>query len=495
MRILLGFAAVDFFLHIAVANNYGYFRDELYYIVSGQHLQLGYVDFPPVIAYIAAVLGVVANDSLFSIHFVTALAGSALIVVAGLIARELGGNRWAQMLSAAGAFVTAQLGASSLFTPDIFDTLWWSLGAYLLVRIIRRDEQRLWVAFGIVAGLGLLTKLTIAFFLLSLLVGVLSTSARGQLRSKWFWMGAVVALLFTLPYVVWNVGNGWPTVDFYIHHGGLSGGGPLGFIVFQVLIANPVNLPLVFAGFYFFLRGREGSPYRLFGVAFAFLFVLYVVTNAKPYFFEAADPTIIAGGAILFSQKQGKVRYWLPRGTLVVLAIGGALLAPIEMPLLPPSVFVGTYSSLTSAANGATAQGNAGQFPQYLGDRFGWDTMLGTVTQVYGSLPDQEKIAACIDASNYGEASALVLLGRSSGLPPVISTHNNYYIWGPGKCGSVLIMVGDYVNLRRFYSNVTQAATSTCAYCMGSEDNLPVYVASNPMSSLQSVWPSIKSFG
>lgn len=493
--LVLYVALTNFIIHMLVAGNYGYFRDELYYIVSGQHLQLGYVDFPPMIAYIAAVLNALAGDSLVAIHIVPALAGAALVFVAGMIARELGGNRWAQVLAAASTLVTAQLAFSSIFSMDILDALWWSLGAYLLVRIARRDRPRLWLLFGVVAGLGLFTKLTIAFFLFSLLIAIAATPARKHLRSKWFWMGSGIAVAFLFPYIIWNASNGWPTVDFYIHHGGLNGGGPADFILLQILIANPVNIPVVLAGLYFYLRSPSGSSYRFLGVALALLFALFAVIDAKPYFYEGAYPILLAAGSIVASQRAGQVRKWLPRGLLVALVVGGALLAPLEMPLLPPGAFVSRYSSLTGVANGAAAQGNAGQFPQYLGDRFGWYTMTATVSQIYHSLPAQEQSEACIIASNYGEASALTFLGKSYGIPTVISPHNNFYIWGPGSCGAVLITVGfDLTTLQQGYGNVTQAGTIVCSYCMVNEDNLPVYVATSPNVSLASVWPLIKDF-
>jgi 4-amino-4-deoxy-L-arabinose transferase-like glycosyltransferase len=495
-RILLFYVGIiDFALHMSMAGNYGYFRDELYYIVSGQHLQAGYVDFPPMIAYIAALLNALAGDSLVAIHVVPALAGAALVVVAGFVARELGGNKWAQVLAAVAALVTAQLAFASIFSMDILDALWWSLCAYIFIRLLGRNEPRLWLAFGLVAGLGLFTKLTIAFFLLSLLVGILVTPARRYLYSRWFVLGAAVAIAFLVPYVLWNAANGWATVDFYIHHGGLNGTGPVDFIALQILIANPVNIPIVIAGLYFLLRSSSGGSYRAIGVALVFLFVLFVVINAKPYFYEAAYPILLAGGAVALTQKTGQVRKWVLKGLLVALVVSGALIAPLEMPFLPPTIYAGTYSALTGVANGAAAQGNAGQFPQYLGDRFGWNTMTQTVSEVYHSLPAQEQSEACVFASNYGEASAVAFLGKSDNLPPVISTHNNFYIWGPGNCGKVLITVGvNMTRLEQAYANVTQVGTIVCSYCMTNEDNVPVYLATNPTISLASVWSSLKDF-
>ncbi|HVB95455.1 MAG TPA: glycosyltransferase family 39 protein [Nitrososphaerales archaeon] len=489
-------AAFDFVGHMLVAGNYGYFRDELYYIVSGQHLQLGYVDFPGMIAYLAALMGVAAGDNLVAIHVIPALAGASVVFVAGMTARELGGGRAAQVLAALGTLVTAQLAFASIFSMDILDMLWWSLCGYLLVRIVRRERPRLWLAFGLVAGLGLMTKLTIAFFLVALLAALVATKGgRESLRSRWLWVGAGVAFLFLAPYIAWNAMNGWPTLDFFLNHGGLNGGGPLSFAVFQVLIANPVNVPLAFAGGYFYLRSKEGSRLRFLGLALAILFFIFLLGNGKPYFYAGAYPILIAGGARLV---EGVVRPrpWLPVALGIALVVTGAALAPLEMPILAPSTYAATYGALSGVANGAAGQGNAGTFPQYLGDRFGWDTMTATVAGVYHGLPAQERSQACIFTENYGEASALTFLGTQYGLPQVISGHNNFYIWGPGTCsGKVLITVGiPLAGLQQAFGNVTQAAVITCNYCVSEEDNLPVYVATNPLSSVQSIWPSVKHF-
>jgi hypothetical protein len=238
-----------------------------------------------------------------------------------------------------------------------------------------------------------------------------------------------------------------------------------------------------------------GREYRLIGIGLSFLFLFFLLTNAKPYFYEAAYPILIAAGAIVIAQRARGFGRFLPAATLAALLCSGAVLVPLEMPLLPPGEFVKTYASLTGAANGAAAQGTSGQLPQYLGDRFGWDTLTSTVFGVYDSLPPNERAEACIFASNYGEASALTLLGSRYGLPRVISGHNNFYLWGPGKCGPVLITVGVSLSeLRRGYTNITDAAQVVCDYCMTYENDLPVYVATDPSVGLQPIWSSLKDF-
>ncbi|HUI85707.1 MAG TPA: glycosyltransferase family 39 protein [Nitrososphaerales archaeon] len=490
---LLAYLGIAVFAaHMAFAGNYGYFRDELYYIVSGtQHLSLGYVDFPPFIAYVAALLYPISGDSLVSIHVVPALNEALLVFVAGMIARELGGGRRAQLLAAVATLVAlAYLAFGSLFTPDSFDSLWWSLLAYLVIRIARRREPKLWTAAGLVVGIGMLTKLTILFFVAALLVSFLAIpSARGYLRSKWLALGALISVVFILPMTYWNAVNGWPMVHFYTEFtGDFSGGGPLSFLYSQVAIMSYLSLPIIAAGFYFYLRSREGSQLRVLGLAPLILLVFMTALNMKVYYLAPVYPMLLAGGAVLIergsSSKKGVSRWFGSRPFVACLIIVGVLLAPIAMPILSPSTFVSKYS-----ASDYQSSPNA--------DRFGWSLYVSNLSQAYNTLPASVRSQACILTSNYGEASAVNFLGRGSGLPEAISGHNNYYIWGPGSCtGHVLITVGySLSDDQNSFGNVTLLTTLTCQYCISYEQNLPVYLCTKPtFSSLASVWPLVRHY-
>jgi 4-amino-4-deoxy-L-arabinose transferase-like glycosyltransferase len=319
--ILAYLAISDFVAHMAFATNYGYFRDELYYIVAGtQHLSLGYVDFPPMIAYIAALLDLTSQDSLVAIHVVPALAGALLVFVAGLIARELGGGRKAQVFAAAATLLAlALLAEGSQFGPDALDQLWWSLLVYVLVRMIRRKEPKLWVVAGVVVGVGLLTKLAIFFFVAALLVSFLAVpSGRKYLGSRWVLVGGLIAVAFVLPMVYWNAVNGWPMVTFYQQFtGDFNGGGPLNFIVNQLGQLNYLDVPVVIAGVYFYLRSREAAEFRAFGIAFIVLFAFMTAVSFKAYYLAPVYPMMFAGGAILVERsslsKKGVAR-WLGSG-------------------------------------------------------------------------------------------------------------------------------------------------------------------------------------
>lgn len=496
--ILALLAAVKLAAHLAVAGNYGYFRDELYYIAAGRHLAFGYVEFPPLIALLAALVRVTVGESLVALHVVPALAGTALVVVTGLIARALGGGAFAQGLAALGALVaTVMLAMGSLFSMDPFDQLWWALAAYVLVRLIKEERPRLWLLFGLVAGIGLATKVTIAAFGFAVAVGLLLTPARRLLFTRWLWLGGLVAFAFALPYIIWNAVNGWPTIEFWGNYGGkLTESSPVGFLLEQVLTMNPVTLPLWLAGLAFFLRAPQGRPYRALGLAFLILLVLFALTGAKPYFLAPAYPMLLAGGAVAIEQatRRGAVRS-IRVAYPALLLLSGVLTAPIALPILAPDTWVRYYGFVT----GATAQEQVhegGALPQWLGDRFGWEAMVETVAGVYQGLPVEERARACIFTANYGEAGAIDFFGPAHGLPRAISGHNTYYLWGPGDCtGEVVISVGyTPAELDAIFDDVTQAATVTCEVCMPEEANVPILVARGLRQPMDQIWPQAKHF-
>ena len=474
------------------AGNYGYFRDELYYIVSGtQHLSLGYVDFPPMIAYIAALINVFTGDSLVSIHVLPALAEAIVVFVAGLIARELGGGRRAQLLAAVSTLLTfGFLAFGSIFTPDSLDSLWWTLLSYLVIRTVRRREPRVWVVSGLVVGLGLLTKLTILFFVGALLVSFLAfPSARQYLRSKWVALGALLATAFTLPMFYWNATNGWPMAHFYLEFtGDVSGGGPLSFLYTQLALMTFLNVPIFLMGLYFYLRSNDGSKLRFLGLSYIILYVFMTVLDMKPYYLAPIYPVLYAGGAILVERssasKKGIFRWFGSRPYILCLAIVAMLLAPLAMPILSPPTVIGSYGASDYQASP-------------LPDRFGWSGLVSNLSNAFNNLPASLKGQACIFTSNYGEASAVNFFGRSLGLPEAISGHNNYYIWGPDSCtGQVLITIGIPLStVQQAYGSVTTLMTNDCSYCISYEQVLPIYLCTNPnFTSIATLWSAVRHY-
>lgn len=484
-------AGLAFVAHMLVAGNpfgpsgsegYGYFRDELYYIADGRHLQLGYVDQPLLMGWLAALLRVTIGDSLAAIHIIPALACALIVVVSGLMARELGGGRVAQIVAGVAAlFCIGFMATGSIFSMDVLDQLWWSLAGLIVVRLLRRNAPRLWLLVGLVAALALLTKLTMLFFGLALVLALLVTPERKYLGTPWPWLGSAIAFLGLLPYLIWNAVNGWPTIDFWRHYAGSVGTSPVDFLFAQIGQMNPIALPLVGAGLVSYFR-RAGAPYRLLGWTFVFAYLILTLLRTKTYFLVPTYPFLFAAGAVVFERWALRPRLaWIRPAYVALIALVGILLAPAVMPILPPATVVRSY----------------GHLEQELADRLGWDSLTQTVEQVYAGLPPAQRAQACVLASNYGEASALLQLSPPGRLPPVISPHNNYYLWGPGTCtGEVLIGVGySPADFQAAYADVMLAAVEKCEYCVSFEQAVPIVVASNPkISNMLRQWAAAKHY-
>lgn len=498
--ILILLALLKLLVHLLTAENYGYFRDELYYIAAGEKLALGYVDFPPFVALVTAFVRATLGDSLFALHLLPALAGAAVVLLAGLMARELGGGRFAQGLAALAVLVAPNFIVFGTFVSmDAFDQLFQVSAAYVLLVILKRDEPRLWLLFGLLAGLGLLTKLTMLYFGLAVFVALLLTRTRRHLLTPWPWVGGAVAFLFLLPYLYWQITHRWPTLEFWSNYGTkVDAASPFEFFVEQIITMQPPTLPLWLAGLLYYLFAREGRPYRTLGWVYIVLFVLFAVTNSKFYFLAPAYPMLFAAGAVVVERfVAGRSRGWIKPAYVAVLAVSGLVVAPLTvLPVLP----VETLAKITGAAGGDAGvqveTREVGQLPQTFADRFGWENMVATVARAHDELPAEERERACILTGNYGEAGAVDFFGPKYGLPKAISGHNSYYIWGPGNCtGEVVISVGvPPETLRAVFGEVEQVEKVRCRYCMPDEDGLPVYVCRDPKLPFEEAWPRFVNY-
>ena len=498
--VLLYLGLFKLLLHLFTADNYGYFRDELYYVAAGEHLDFGYVDFPPLVALLAALTRSLFGDSLLALHVFPALAGAAVVVLAGLIARELGGGRFAQGLAALATLIPPTLLVfGTWLSMDAFDQLFWVLGTYILVIILKRDQPRLWLVFGLVAGLGLLTKLTMLYFGLAVFVSVLLTRTRTHLLTVWPWLGGSIATLFLIPYAFWQISHGWPTLEFWSNYGEkIDEASPLEFLVEQIVTMQPPTLPLWLAGLLYYLFSRDGRPYRALGWIYVMLFVLFMVQNARFYFLAPAYPMLFAAGAVVFERFLARRGWNWPKPAYVaVLAISGIVVAPITvLPVLPVETLARVTGSAGGDAGVQVETREVGQLPQNFADRFGWENLVATIAGAYEGLPPEERESACILTGNYGEAGAVDFFGPEYGLPGAISGHNSYFIWGPRGCsGEVVISVGvSSETLREVFGEVQQVDKVRCRYCMPDEDNLPVYVCRDPKMPFEEAWPRFEHY-
>ncbi|RPI28960.1 MAG: glycosyltransferase [Acidobacteria bacterium] len=490
-------ALASLVLHLLTLEGYGFFRDEFYFVACSRRLAFGFVDHPPLSAALLAGIRLVLGDSFLSVRLLPILAGISTIFTAGLIARELGGGKYAQLLAGVPVLIAPLfLFSFHFFSMNPFDILLWSLAALVVIRIIRTSDERLWLLFGVIAGLGLMNKISMLFLGVGLVVGLLLTRQRIQFLSGWFWAGGAIAGLLFIPHVAWQTNHGWPTLEFMDNalKYKMLALSPPAFFSQLVLEMNPFTLPLWLAGLYYFFFDREGRHLRLFGWAYLAILILFVVQGAKPYYFGPIYPLLFAAGAVLLERLLAS-RLLLKAMIIVFLLAGGAVAAPLALPLLAPETYI-RYSSSLGMEPSSGERHEMGRLPQHFADMFGWEEMVTGVARVYHSLPDADKKQCGIFGRNYGEAGAIDLLGNSHGLPDAISGHNNYWLWGPdGYTGNVLIVIGGkQKDLARYFDSVLAAGIVSNQYSMPYENNLTIWVARGMKKPLKEVWPRLKSF-
>ncbi|MCI0475841.1 MAG: glycosyltransferase family 39 protein, partial [Anaerolineales bacterium] len=369
--------------------------------------------------------------SLVGFRFFAALSQSVVMVIAGLIARELGGNpstplrtRAPILAAVAVAIAPVSLGSSALMQYVAFDYLWWVLIAYLTIRLLKSDDPRWWIGIGAVIGIGMMTKYAMAFYVAGIVAGVLLTPTRRHLKSPWLWGGVALALLIFLPNVVWQFQHHFISLDFLnsIHARDIQIGRTEGFLIDQFkTAANPFTIPLWIVGLTFYFWSASGARFRLIGWMAIVPFALFWLAQGRGYYTAALYPMLLAAGAVVFERwlaAMSRVRARVAAGTMwSALIIGGVVIALIALPIVPIN------SALWQIVND-----NNGDFR----DEIGWEELTQTVAQIYDALPANDKARAGIFAGNYGEAGALNLYGGAYGLPRAISGINSYWLRGYG---------------------------------------------------------------
>jgi hypothetical protein len=499
ITILIVLSLTKLLIHFVASGRYGYFRDELYYIACGENLDFGYVDHPPFIAIVTKLSRLLLGDSLFALRFFPAVAGALALFLTGLIVRELGGKRAAIHLAAVAVLIAPILLAINGFlSMNAFDHLFWTLSAFVLILILKTKNDKLWLVLGAVLGLGLQNKHSIFFFGFGLLVGLSLTQHRKYLYSTWLSFGALVAFVIFIPHLIWQLVNGWPSIEFIKNASrfknlSLS---PLEFLFGMFTDMHPFCFPILFLGLIFFLFSKYGKDYRVFGWMFLAIFALFMVTRAKTYYIAPLYPVMFAAGAVGIEKIIDNWNIpWLKTAMLTFLLGGGVLAAPLALPLLPVRAYI-SYSDFLGFSPPRTEDHPMGVLPQHFADMFGWPEMTEAVAKVYLELPDEDREICGIFTQNYGEAGAIDFFGHLYSLPKAISGHNNYWIWGPRSyTGEVMIIIGgDPADHMRVFDSVEQAGLFTHDYVMPYENNLPIFVCRKPRVTIEEIWPQVKHF-
>jgi 4-amino-4-deoxy-L-arabinose transferase-like glycosyltransferase len=393
--IVLLIAAVKLLLHLYAARYYGYFPDEMYFIACSNHLAWGYVDLPPLIAVVLKITRALFGDSLQSIRFFAALAGAANILLAGRIARELGGGRFAQGLAALSVLAaSANLSMNHYMSMNAFEPLFWMGCALLVIRIIKTGNQKLWLWVGLIAGVGLNNKYSMVFFCIGIIAGLLLTRERRAFLQPWIWLAALLAFLLTLPNLIWNAQHNFPFLELMANirrNGANMAFTPARFLAIQAVFVLPVNLPVWLSGLWWYLFGKDGKTYRVLGYAYLVVLAIMFLPNGKPYYLLPVYPMLMAAGAVALENWFSRPRLqWAKPAFAVTLLFFGISGVPFALPVLSPETYL-RYSTAMHFAPPPIERIRLGPMPHFFADQFGWEEMTQVVARAYNSLPPEER--------------------------------------------------------------------------------------------------------
>ena len=503
MAIVWAFAIAKLIFHIYFNNRYGYFRDEFNYIACGDHLAWGYVDQPPLIPFLIHISRALLGDSLRAIRFVPALVSSLLVVQAALIVRELGGKTYALLLTTIAVALAPQyLSNGSLLGTNCLEPNLWMGCAYFVILAIKRNDPRYWLWFGVVAGMGLEEKYSIALFGFGVVVGLILTEHRRILLNKWIWLGGVAAFLIFLPNLLWNIHYDWPFLQLMRgiraeHRDVVLPAGPYFFQ--QTLLINPLTAPIWIAGLIALLFWKPLQPYRVLGISYVVCYATFFTLHGKNYYLAPIYPMLLAAGAVAIESGLSRPRVgWLKSVIAIILLASGVHLTPIVVPVLSPDKFLAYTKTLPFKLPIMEHSHARAALPQWYSDQFGWKEIVDETAVAWNKLSPAERPDCGVFAQDYGQAGAIDFLGSQYGLPKSLSGHQTWYLWGPRNySGNCMIVLDDTrETLEKYWNSVEYVGTSADnPYAL--EKNIDVFICrGSKFGTLTELWktPAIKKW-
>jgi hypothetical protein len=499
-RLAWAIGAIGFLIQMLFNGRYGYFRDELYYIACSTHLSFGYVDFAPLIAWLTRGFRMVFGDSLHAIRLLPALAFGAEVALTGFLTRELGGKRWAIFLGCICVLLAPVILANGTrLAMNPIEPLFWMGCIYVLLLVVNRNQPQLLVWCGILLGFGLLNKHSTVFFVAAVVVGLLLSSERRLLFTKWFWLAATIAFCIALPNVIWQYVHHFPTLEDLRNvkatHKNIELP-PLAFLQQQMGMLNPCSVFVWLAGLFYLLFHASAKRFRFLAYTYILFLAVMMFLKGKDYYVAPIYPMLYAAGAVRWEaviQKHARVR-WLRYAIPAIIILFGLLAAPLVLPILPPEK-IPVYINALGIKMTHTENGMVSVLPQHFADEFGWPEMVATVAGVYNSLPSDERSKTAILAGNYGGAGAVDFFGPRYGLPKAISAHQNYYYWGPRNYTgeSVILLEWDLDDAHYWCGSVDVGPKIAPPLGMGWE-HYDVLLCHNFKLPLSQAWPKLKTW-
>jgi hypothetical protein len=500
MPAVLAMAAALLVIHCIFNNRYDYFRDEFDYLACARHPAFGYVDQPPLIPWLTRLTLMTLGSSLRAIRSLPALAMSLTVILSAVITRTLGGRAFALMCAAVCVIASPiYLNDGSMVTTNYLEPLLWSGCAYFAMLAAKHDEPRYWMWFGIVAGIGMQEKYSIAVFGFSVVVGLLLTEQRRVLCNKWIWIGGLIAFVIFLPNLLWNIHYHFPFVEL-MHNIKAEGRdivlSPWQYFFQQCLIMQPIVAPIWIAGTIAFLLWPPFRPYRFLGWSYLVCLTVFIVLHGKNYYLAPIYPMLLASGCVVFEHGIDRPRLrWLKPVSIVLILAGGAWFAPVVMPVLPIDQYIAYQEKLPIRPPRSEHSHERAVLPQHYADQFGWHEIVSEVAVAWNRLPADQRADCGIFAQDYGQAGAIDWYGPGYGLPASLSGHQTWYLWGPrGYSGNCLIVLDDSrKKLETLFNHVEYVGNSPDnPYAL--EKDIPVYICTEKKfpGTLADLWPKLK---
>ena len=461
---------------LAASTRYGYHRDELYFIVSGQHLAWSYPDQGVLTPLLAITFEKLGHGSLvvFRLPAVASVVGAAWLT--GLTARELGGRTRAQVLATLTVAVsTVGTLAGHLLSTSTPDFVLWVAITWVVLRIARTGQTRLWVVAGVLVGVALLNKDLVLALVLSLTIGLFTVpGGRRLVFNRWYVVGGVIALAAWAPGLLWQAHHGWPQVTLarMIREEYGTPGERIGFLAVQIVLFSLGATVLWVIGAVRVWRDPAWRFARVLAVSWLVAFVVFVVSAGQSYYTAGVYPALIAAGAVVI-ERRPRV-FWTMTAVVVLTS---ALIMPASLPILTPRTLA--------------ASGWAGPAEQLL-EMVGWPREVGLVASAYRSIPAAQRPHAVILTSNYGEAGAIDRYRARFGLPAAYSGLNAFGLWGPPPAsdGPVVLVWEDqrpptYLRGCRYVRRVGGPVPNE------EHDYARIFVCAGPRGTWASIWPRV----
>ncbi len=498
-RIAWTAAALAFLFHLIANPHYGFFRDELYFIICGRHPAWGYVDQPPLVPLIAA------GSQIFGISLVALRATAAFFAAAGVfvscrLVQEWGGGRFAQILTAIVVTLTPVLCAfGEKVGPDMVGLWLWPLAALYVARLMNGANPRWWLAAGAALGIACEAKYSVIFFGVALVAGIVLSPSRRVLLTPWFAAGMALAALIVLPNFLWQAAHGFPMWELLLNaqiEGKNVVLSPGAFVLQELVITNILLAPIWIIGL---VAAFVNAQLRWVGWAFVLLMAMMIALHGKHYYPADVYPLVIASGSLT-------VEGWTRTATWArpVIAVAAFLFSlwnlPMVEPILPEARVAAYQVSIARLLHTTTKSENLRQPPigQDFADMHGWPQLAALVARAYYSLPPRERAQATIYTGNYGEAAAIDFFGARYHLPPALSGHNNYWLWGThGQSGEIMIEAasgGTCFKSQHLFRSSRIVATFHAQWVMPYENDMPIMLCRGIREPLSTLWPSLRNY-